>query len=103
MRVGIYFRFLLGVPQTNDAPYESICDAIQFRAQSRLMTSPWHDLNSSALSRRQMLRRAGAGFGMLALAGLLEQQGLLGAPREEKGTQPSTHAHDILASKPPHF
>ena len=31
-------------------------------------------------NRREFLRRAGGGFGMLALAGLLDQQGLLAAP-----------------------
>jgi hypothetical protein len=44
-------------------------------------------------SRRAFLRRAGGGFGLLALAGLLEQEGLLAA---EPPRNP-------LAPKPPHF
>src|SRR5262245_36759519 len=35
--------------------------------------------SSAFPSRRHFLRRAGNGFGLLALAGLLENQGLLGA------------------------
>src|SRR5213080_3324120 len=45
-------------------------------------------------SRRDFLRRAGGGFGMLALAGLLEQTGRAGAPA---GTP------NPLAPKPSHF
>ena len=35
---------------------------------------------SPCLTRRQALQRAGSGFGMLALAGLMERNGLLAAP-----------------------
>src|SRR5215471_10400059 len=49
-------------------------------------------------SRREFLQRAGGGFGLLALAGLLEQEGLLA---------PAAHAADAtvnpLAPKEPHF
>jgi len=57
--------------------------------------SPRADLSS----RRELLRRAGMGFGSLALAGLLDQQGLA-VPRtavsEIKATSP-------LAQREPHF
>src|SRR5881296_1656275 len=45
-------------------------------------------------SRREFLRRAGGGFGLLALASLLERDGLLAAP----ATPPNP-----LAPKRPHF
>src|SRR5436190_18275321 len=48
-------------------------------------------------SRRAFLRRAGGGFGMLALASLLDQQGLLTADAAE------TDRLNPLAPKPPHF
>src|SRR5436190_1778245 len=48
---------------------------------------------SRPTSRRSFLRQAGGGFGMLALASLLERQGLLGA------VTPA----DPLAPKPSHF
>ena len=44
-------------------------------------------------SRRQFLARAGGGFGLLALSGLLQQEGLLAAPEPV----------NPLASKEPHF
>jgi hypothetical protein len=51
-------------------------------------------------SRRDFLRRAGGGFGMLALAGLLGQEGLLvssaGAAEDDRNLHP-------LAPRPPHF
>jgi hypothetical protein len=46
-------------------------------------------------SRRSFLRRAGGGFGMLALASLLNRQGLLAAD--------AAHAVNSLAPKSPHF
>src|SRR5947209_6591160 len=45
-------------------------------------------------SRREFLRRAGNGFGLLALAGLLDQEGLRAQPPE---------AANPLAPRPPHF
>jgi hypothetical protein len=45
-------------------------------------------------SRRDFLRRAGAGFGLVALSGLLQQEQLLG------GGAPSANP---LAARPPHF
>src|SRR5215831_18997019 len=47
-------------------------------------------------SRREFLERAGGGFGLLALFGMMEQEGLLGAT-------PGTAPVDPLAPKPPHF
>jgi hypothetical protein len=47
-------------------------------------------------SRRAFLRRAGNGFGLLALAGLLDRQGMLIGAEPEKSVNP-------LAPKPPHF
>jgi hypothetical protein len=40
-------------------------------------------------SRRDFLRRAGSGFGMLALAGLLQEQGLLAKPQAAGANPPS--------------
>jgi len=48
------------------------------------------------LSRRDMLRRSGTGFGLLALAGVLEQAGELSAAAPDRSTQP-------LAPREPHF
>ena len=50
-------------------------------------------------SRRDFLRRAGGGFGMLALASLLERDGLLAA----LSPQPTTRGTNPLAPLPPHF
>lgn len=46
-------------------------------------------------SRRDFLRRAGGGFGMLALSGLLQQEGML--------AQAAPAAVNPLAPRPPHF
>jgi hypothetical protein len=46
-------------------------------------------------SRRDFLRRSGGGLGLLALAGLLDRQGLLAAPPDR--------ALNPLAPRPPHF
>ncbi len=51
----------------------------------------------SMVNRRQLLRRAGLGFGMLGLAGLLADEGLL-APANAAGS-----ATNPLAPKRPHF
>jgi hypothetical protein len=45
----------------------------------------------SSLSRRDLFRRAGGGFGMLALGALLERSGV------------AANAINPLAPKPPHF
>jgi hypothetical protein len=53
--------------------------------------------NHLFLSRREMLRRAGCGFGVLALAGMLQDEGLLhGAALGERALNP-------LAPQPSHF
>ena len=49
----------------------------------------------SALSRRELLRHSGAGFGSLALAGMLSQTDAFAAPRDP--------ADGPLAVKTPHF
>ena len=51
------------------------------------------------ISRRHLIRRAGGGFGALALAGLLKQEGLLGA--EARTETPL--AINPLAERPAHF
>jgi hypothetical protein len=53
----------------------------------------WHP----PLSRREALKRAGAGFGMLALAGLLDQAGLLSSSVSAAAPK------GPLAPHPPHF
>src|SRR5262245_58670257 len=55
-------------------------------------SNPW----PRGISRRQALKRAGAGFGLVALAGLLEQEGLLAPSLAAVPPGP-------LAPKPPHF
>ncbi len=52
------------------------------------------------VSRRAFLRRAGGGFGMLALAGLLDRQSLLAA---EAFTQTPAETANPLAPRAPHF
>jgi hypothetical protein len=49
------------------------------------------------MNRRDFLTRAGGGFGMLALASLLQEQGLLAADAVEE------NAPNPVAVKPPHF
>lgn len=46
-------------------------------------------------SRRDFLKRAGGGFGLMGLAGLLAQEGLLAAP--------NSIYTDPLAVRPPHY
>ena len=55
---------------------------------------------SRPASRRAFLRRAGAGFGVLALAGLLDRQGLLAG--QALGASP-VQPLDPLAPRAPHF
>src|SRR4051812_41068571 len=50
-------------------------------------------------SRRDFLKRSGSGFGLLALLGLLEQEGLLAAPAEPGG---KTLPARPLAARPGH-
>jgi hypothetical protein len=50
-------------------------------------------IDPRSLSRREMLRRCGTGLGVLGLAGLLADDGLLG----------TAQAADPLAPRPPHF
>jgi hypothetical protein len=52
--------------------------------------------SSAFPTRRSFLRRAGNGFGILALADLLGQQGLLAAEADDRAVNP-------LAPRPPHF
>src|SRR5260370_40502438 len=48
-------------------------------------------------TRREFLKRAGGGFGMLALAGLLGQEGMLASAAED-----DRNLHP-LSARPPHF
>src|SRR5205807_805834 len=50
-------------------------------------------------TRRDLLRHVGNGFGVLALAGLLDQQGLLAAPAADSSAAPI----NPLAAHPGHF
>src|SRR3954452_13629958 len=52
-------------------------------------------------NRRDFLKKAGAGFGMLALADLLQGNGLLAADEPALDVQPS--AIDPMAPRPPHY
>jgi hypothetical protein len=61
--------------------------------------TPFHFCASPSsvyLSRRDFFRRTGGGFGLLALAGLLDQRGLLAAEDADRRLHP-------LAPKKPHF
>src|SRR6478609_8057263 len=51
---------------------------------------------SDRINRRQLLRRAGGGAGLLALAGLFQDSGLLLPSGQAAATNP-------LAPRPPHF
>jgi len=59
-----------------------------------------HGIAAPARSRREFLRRAGGGFGLLALASLLDRDGLLAA---DPITQPVVRGANPLAPKQPHF
>jgi len=61
-----------------------------------LIASP----NRAYSSRREFLRRTGSGFGMLALAGLLEQQGVLSGVADTATVKQSLNP---LAAKVVHF
>jgi hypothetical protein len=53
-------------------------------------------------TRRRLLQRAGGGFGMIGLAGLLQQEGMLESP-SEAATGPGSLALHPMAPRPPHF
>jgi hypothetical protein len=54
-------------------------------------------------TRREFLKRTGGGFGLLALAGLLGQEGLLAAASKTEDERRKTKVLNPLAPKPPHF
>src|SRR5687767_15050614 len=54
-------------------------------------------------SRRQMLMQAGAGFGYLALQGMLGQQALAAATASASGAVKPGASLSPLAAKTPHF
>src|SRR5579859_3912748 len=58
-------------------------------------------LDPRLLSRREMLRRAGLGFGSWALLDLLGRDGLSAPP--DRVDAPSANILNPLAPKPPHF
>jgi hypothetical protein len=60
---------------------------------------PWGP-DTRSTSRRDFLRRAGCGFGLIALNSLLGRDGLLAATRD---TQHATRIPNPLAPKSPHF
>lgn len=64
---------------------------------SNALFNPTH--GAGLVSRRQVLKRASAGFGYLALAGLLGQN----AARSQAATNERTPAVSPLLPKPPHF
>ncbi len=65
------------------------------------MTIPhWFATPSSPLSRRDVLRRAGCGAGMLALAALLDGKGMLSG---EAHADENERRINALAPRPPHF
>ncbi len=58
------------------------------------MNSHWNDLTGTRISRREMLRASSAGFGSLALAGLLAEEAAAAVPGD---------SDNPLALKAPHF
>jgi len=62
------------------------------------MIHPTADDSRSCLTRRRWLQRAGGGFGLIGLAGLLQGEGLLGA----EGAVADV-ALNPMAMRPPHF
>src|SRR4051794_39318689 len=60
------------------------------------------DPGSGPLTRRQLLRQAGTGFGMLGLAALLAEEAARAAPGRRAGGVSPRRAADPLAPRPPH-
>ena len=60
-----------------------------------------HSLRAASMSRRDLLGRVGAGFGMLGLAGILSEEGMLGGALA--ASESSTANVNPLTPKPPHF
>jgi Protein of unknown function (DUF1501) len=76
-----------------------------FHTTLTIMNTSSHDCCS--LSRRDLLRRAGTGLGMLGLAGILADAGLLTssglqAAESSAAKAPGTYVNPLLP-KPPHF
>jgi len=63
------------------------------------------DKDTATVSRRVMLERCGMGFGMVGVAGVLADMGLLGAPETAPERGANRRATDIhpLAPRAPHF
>ncbi len=68
------------------------------RATNRLLSQQFESLQRAGCSRRDLLGRVGAGLGLLGLAGVLADDGALGAE-----APPSTANLSPLAPKQPHF
>ncbi len=62
------------------------------------MTDPSPD---AMVNRRHFLQRAGGGFGLIGLAGLLQDEGLLGSP--SRGAEVAGSSIDPMAPRPSHF
>ncbi|HCC99399.1 MAG TPA: DUF1501 domain-containing protein, partial [Planctomycetaceae bacterium] len=61
-----------------------------------------HDVPLFPVSRRQMLAQSGAGFGMLGLAGVLDQQSVHAAAKAPVAPAISIASSNPLAAKSPH-
>ena len=61
-----------------------------------------HDAPLFPVSRRQMLAQSGAGFGMLGLAGVLDQQSVRAAAKAPVAPAVSIASSNPLAAKSPH-
>lgn len=67
------------------------------------MTSICNSPSATSLSRRELLKRAGNGIGLLALTSLLDEHGLLAATPESPIRNPQSSTRNPLASRPGHF